>query len=109
MSKRISVYAKIARYKELLEFTILKLKPQCIFCGKIIDQEDLPKGHEADKLTVHHLDEDRSHNQIENLVLAHRGCHRSYHKKQEMAKKKKGQEFLIALEKVETDNSQFNS
>ena len=96
MAKRISPYSKIARLKEFVEYFIRKYQPQCPFCGKTITvEDDWIQGHEPDKLTIHHMDQDRSHNDIENLILCHRGCHKSYHmklRKIEREKKKESKE-----------------
>jgi len=81
VAKRISPYSKIARGKELIEHLVLKHKPRCYFCDKVIDLQSLSKGHEPDKLTIHHINEDRSDNRIENLEIAHRGCHRAHHRR----------------------------
>jgi hypothetical protein len=39
----------------------------CHFCGEDIE--------DYQKVTVHHLDENKRHNRIKNLVGAHRSCH----------------------------------
>lgn len=88
MAKRISPYAKIARLKEIVQFLVLKYEPDCPFCGRDISVNDLMRGHKMDDLTIHHINEDRSDNRIENLVLTHRTCHRRFHKRKELVLKK---------------------
>jgi 5-methylcytosine-specific restriction endonuclease McrA len=86
--KRISPYAKVARLKVTVQYMVLKYKPKCPFCKEVISLDDLMKGHRLDNLTVHHKDENRRHNEIENLILAHRGCHRRFHRVKELKEQK---------------------
>jgi len=88
MAKRVSPYAKVARLKDLARYFVMKFEPVCPFCNEVITVNDLMQGHEPDKLTIHHCDEDRSNNIIENLILTHRSCHRRHHKLKERAEKK---------------------
>lgn len=43
---------------------------RCFFCGKPVVM---------DEVIVHHIDEDRTNNAIENLAGAHDPCHTSHH------------------------------
>lgn len=42
----------------------------CFFCTEDVMFEDV---------VVHHVDNDRSNDAVENLAAAHRGCHSSHH------------------------------
>ena len=46
-------------------------KGKCPFCGLYFGMDDL--------IEVHHKDQNRSHNQLNNLVLLHRHCHDQIH------------------------------
>ena len=73
--------SRIRRQKEFLEFLLRKFQPCCYFCGEEIDPGSFNvRSNERDPLTIHHVDEDREHNEIENLVLIHRWCHQQLHK-----------------------------
>jgi hypothetical protein len=60
---------------------------KCFFCPKmLIDEppEGSTFGHRRHpsiegKITFHHKDRDRNHNERENLAPAHSDCHRRYH------------------------------
>jgi hypothetical protein len=79
MGKKIRIYKRSLRLREILEFLLKKYNVKCYFCGKDL-LESLPK-RRGDYLTIHHLDGNRNNNSIENLVLAHRRCHKAYHLK----------------------------
>jgi hypothetical protein len=57
----------------------------CYFCKRVlIDNCDVTFGHRhhspvVDRITLHHLDEDRENNRKENLIDCHTACHRSHH------------------------------
>ena len=75
--KRVKIYSKIGRFKELLKWFLDKYQPKCYFCGKPITWLTIL----LNKWTIHHKDHNRSNNTISNLEISHRGCHRSYHRK----------------------------
>ena len=83
--KKVSIYAKVARFKELLRWFLDKYQPRCYFCNVRISWEDIL----LNKWTIHHKDHDRSNNKIENLEICHRGCHRSYHRRLEEKKRER--------------------
>lgn len=66
---------RIGRVKELANYLSQKYEPKCWMCKKDINIDDIRQ----DKWTRHHMDECREHNDISNLVLVHRGCHRKHH------------------------------
>ncbi len=58
-------------------FVELKRGEQCRLCGNKQD------------LQVHHIDEDRSHNNLSNLIVLCRSCHSKQHRSKEWGKKMK--------------------
>jgi len=78
----MKIYSKVNRLKGFLEYMIKKYEPICPFCGKKINWEDLyeKKYGNKESWTIHHKDFDHNNNDINNLILAHRSCHRSFHK-----------------------------
>jgi len=79
MSKRGTVYAKIGRCREWLQWMAEKHPQTCYFCGQPIAPEAFIEGNSDDGILIHHVDHDRTHNTPDNLVVAHRTCHRNYH------------------------------
>lgn len=68
---------KLRRLREFVVWFIRKTKPACWVCKKkFTEAECLPN---FDQLTIHHVDQNRENNEIENLVLVHDGCHRWWH------------------------------
>lgn len=55
--------------------THFTLPTTCAFC----DNEITRWGSRGDDGVVHHVDQDRSNNDIENLVAMHRRCHVAHH------------------------------
>jgi 5-methylcytosine-specific restriction endonuclease McrA len=82
-----SVYSKIQRQKEFIHFFMEQHEFKCYFCHKKLDASSffpLKSGSSRDELTIHHKDENRDNNTPENLVLAHRPCHRRHHRNNEL-------------------------
>jgi hypothetical protein len=73
--------SRIRRQKEFLSFLLEKHQPHCYWCGAVIkpDSFNCNEG-EVDPLTIHHVDENRENNAIENRVLIHKACHQQMHK-----------------------------
>lgn len=53
-------------------------KPLCYWCREVV----LPTHVQVDEdnITIHHIDEDRKHNTVDNLDLCHKTCHQRMHK-----------------------------
>lgn len=64
--------------KELLWLLIQKYHPLCYICHKPFTLADFPK-RVTDLITEHHIDGDHMNMRLENRVLVHRTCHKSYH------------------------------
>lgn len=73
--------SKIKRVREFLLWFATKHSQNCYFCEKPLEPERFLKGDSADGLLLHHIDQDRSNNDVKNLALAHRSCHSSFHKR----------------------------
>jgi len=71
--------SKISRVREFLLWFATKHPQKCYFCKEPLEPERFREGDSADGILLHHIDHDRSNNDVKNLVFAHRGCHRSYH------------------------------
>lgn len=62
-----------------LQRLLRKHKPTCYWCNEILIPNLVQV--DEDKLTIHHIDEDRRHNTVDNLDLCHKGCHQTMHKR----------------------------
>jgi hypothetical protein len=77
--------------KRLLKIILILLKMhnvRCYFCKFPITARDFPK-RKVDNVSIHHIDHDRGNNDISNLALAHRHCHKSHHMKLQKERSKK--------------------
>ncbi len=73
--------ARIARMREILAWYVNTYEPQCYWCGQAVGRTDFEAfGRERDPYTIHHVDENRDHNHIDNLEVCHRTCHQYMHK-----------------------------
>lgn len=71
MSQKTS--RKLRKMKEVLEWFLIEVDARCFFCKEqVVD---------VMKVTIHHVDRDRSNNAPSNLVLSHATCHKSFHMK----------------------------
>jgi 5-methylcytosine-specific restriction endonuclease McrA len=78
MSRRFKIYGRARRLRELLVLCFRKYAVKCHFCGEHLSERDLPV-RATDLLTIHHLDGDRGNDSVDNLVIAHRRCHKAHH------------------------------
>lgn len=66
--------------RDILLLVLAKYKIVCYLCGKPFTLADFPK-RMTDLITEHHIDLDHMNISIDNRVLAHRSCHKSFHLK----------------------------
>ena len=80
MRKTKTSYEK-SRLKDLLWLLLQKYQPSCYLCNKPFDKDtDLPS-RGSDQLTEHHKDGNHYNVSLDNRVLVHRQCHKSFHAK----------------------------
>jgi len=96
--KKRRIYNKHYRLLDIAVYLVRKHGEKCYFCGEAISEEDIKE----DRITIHHVDFNHDNNEIGNLVLAHRSCHKAYHmrinKKLEKLKKLKEREEEVREE-----------
>jgi len=66
---------QLIKLKPVLLFMLGKYTPKCFFCNHPLTEEDLFL------FTVHHVNQDRANNSIDNLEPAHRKCHKAFHRR----------------------------
>lgn len=72
---------RVWQQQTLLSWYIIAYKPCCYWCEKVVaDNSFYLAGDEKDSLLLHHVDEDRTHNENKNLELCHKDCHQQMHK-----------------------------
>lgn len=65
----------------VLKGLLKRYEPSCYWCEKKVAANSFDLvGDEKDSLLLHHVDEDRSHNENKNLELCHKDCHQTMHK-----------------------------
>jgi len=70
MAKK-KIYGRSYRLREILKLLLRKNNERCYFCkGVFVD---------LDKITIHHIDFNHENNDLSNLALCHRECHKGYH------------------------------
>ncbi len=79
MRKTKTSYSK-SRYRTFLWLMIQKYQPLCPICKQPITDDDLPT-RGTDSLTEHHVSGVHEDNRLENRVIVHRRCQKSYHAK----------------------------
>lgn len=62
----------------LLETYLAQKLPVCYWCRKVVTSSSISV--DEDDVTLHHIDEDRSHNTVDNLDICHKTCHQLMHK-----------------------------
>lgn len=91
---RKSTRRELRKLRELARF--LLVGKQCCFCGKAIlrDEEAVVEYGNADgpvleeEIAIHHENGDHGDNRHDNLKLAHRKCHKSFHAREQRAKER---------------------
>ena len=76
MVKRLS--QQRAHLRDITLLILQKYDVHCSLCGRAFTAADFP-ARATDLLTEHHIDGDHSNASIENRVVVHRSCHKSYH------------------------------
>ena len=102
---KLEVYSKLERFKLFIKFLVEKYQPVCCFCNYKMDWKVFfPKfsGLDRDDWTIHHLDHNRENNDIQNLALCHRDCHRRHHRLEQIFKKTNPQVSFVYQVYVET-------
>jgi hypothetical protein len=69
---------RLAKMTNTLQALILVHQPRCYWCNQLIFRESIEL--DVDHVTLHHVDEDRDHNTVDNLEMCHRTCHQTMHK-----------------------------
>jgi len=78
--KRRSIHSKARRLREWLWWFTSVYEVQCCFCHEDIDPAKIISGTTTDGVLLHHLDGDRYNDDPHNLDVAHRTCHRTFHR-----------------------------
>ena len=77
-----------ARLKYLLWRMIQKYQPNCYFCNEPFKRDEVLPSRGTDQLTEHHIDGDHDNMRPENCVLVHRRCHKKFHAKDNINRKR---------------------
>lgn len=80
VGKRTTTASKVRRLREWLWWMWELHEPCCEFCGEAIPVDDILLGDARDGVLLHHEDADRLNDSPGNLKLAHRTCHRAFHR-----------------------------
>jgi len=72
------------KLREIVRFLLIGRR--CCFCGEpILEDESFDSAGDctgpplAERVCIHHSDEDHSNNRPENLLASHGGCHKRHH------------------------------
>ena len=87
MRKTDTSYVK-GRYRTFLLLLLQKYQPFCPICGQPITEADLPT-RGKDSLTEHHVNGVHEDGRLENRVIVHRRCQKSYHTKDNLNSKER--------------------
>jgi hypothetical protein len=66
---------QLQKLRPTLLFMLEKYQPKCHFCHGRLTEEDLYL------FTVHHVNQNRADDSIENKEPAHRRCHKAFHRR----------------------------
>ena len=100
-----NVSSKIERLKYFIKWFFIKYQPRCYFCSEPLSWKSfypIMSGLDRDDLTVHHVDENRENNVADNLEIAHKSCHKSYHRIDQIKKASLGKTKVYNQRKVKT-------
>jgi hypothetical protein len=101
---RSSTKSELQMLREICHFLLPQY--QCYFCQlSLIMRSEEKFGHRSHgpilaRLSVHHIDENRDNNSFDNLVLAHRRCHKAWSNRR---RSNKVEEKLLVVRKAEQD------
>ena len=73
------VHSKLARVRGWLLWFMKKYPQACAYCGAPVTDQ-LLTGDATDGFTLHHVNEDRGDNSLENLRFCCRSCHQKQHR-----------------------------
>lgn len=88
-TKRYRIFKFKQRMINIIIILLNDADTRCHFCGKHFLRTDFPLDR-TDNVCIHHIDGNHQNNNIDNLTLAHRECHKQYH-----AEKRKKKQSLI--------------
>ncbi len=88
LHRRTNLSNEKARLKYFLWTLIEKYQPNCSICGEPFVYSDALPPRGTDELTEHHIDLDHQNMCLSNRTLVHRVCHKSYHTKDNILKRK---------------------
>lgn len=80
-SRRSPLSWQKTHLRDLLLLVLTKYNIRCYTCGEPFTLADFPP-RKTDLITEHHIDLDHMNMSIDNRVLVHRRCHKSYHMKE---------------------------
>jgi len=86
--RRTNISNEKARLRYFLWMMVRKYQPDCYICHLPFIYDDALPARGTDNLTEHHLDGDHDNMLMENRCLVHRTCHKSFHTKDNIRKKK---------------------
>lgn len=78
--------SELQMLRELTWLMLTQYEATCMLCHEplLLRPNGMTFGHRRHpkipvRFTVHHVDHDRTNNQLSNLAIVHSGCHKKYH------------------------------